>query len=58
MKRPSPALVLSALALFVSLTGFGVAATGSNFILGHSNSANATGAATTRMVKTRLATTA
>ena len=40
MKRPSPALVLSGLALFVSLTGFGVAATGGNFILGSSNTAD------------------
>jgi hypothetical protein len=40
MKRPSPALVLSALALFVSLSGLGIAATGGNFILGQSNTAD------------------
>jgi hypothetical protein len=39
-KRPSPALVISLLALFVSLGGLGVAATGGNFILGQSNSAD------------------
>jgi hypothetical protein len=39
-KRPSPALVLSALALFVSLSGLGIAATGGNFILGQSNTAD------------------
>jgi hypothetical protein len=40
MKRPSPALVLSALALFVSLSGLGIAASGGNFILGQSNTAD------------------
>jgi len=38
--RPSPAFVLATIALFVSLTGFGVAATGGNFILGQSNTAD------------------
>jgi hypothetical protein len=47
-KRPSPALVLSILALFVSLSGLGVAATGGNFILGASNTADAR----TRLVST------
>jgi hypothetical protein len=39
-KRPSPALVIALLALFVSLGGLGVAATGGNFILGQANTAN------------------
>src|SRR5207245_524567 len=39
MHKPSPALVISLLALFVALGGLGVAATGDNFILGQSNSA-------------------
>jgi hypothetical protein len=38
--RPSPALFVGLLALFVALGGVGVAATGDNFILGHSNSAS------------------
>jgi hypothetical protein len=37
--RPSPALVISLLALFVALSGVGYAATGGNFILGQDNSA-------------------
>jgi hypothetical protein len=37
--RPSPATVLSTIALFVALSGRGYAATGGTFILGHSNSA-------------------
>jgi hypothetical protein len=40
--RPSPALVVALLALFVALAGTGVAATGGNFILGQSNSAGQT----------------
>src|SRR5690348_11341760 len=41
MKRPhiSPALVISLVALFVSLGGTALAATGDNFILGQSNNA-------------------
>jgi hypothetical protein len=39
-KRPSPALVIALVALFVSLGGLGVAATGGNFILGQANTAN------------------
>jgi hypothetical protein len=39
-KRPSPALIIALLALFVSLSGLGVAATGGNFLLGESNSAD------------------
>jgi hypothetical protein len=39
-KRPSPALVISLLALFVSLSGIGVAATGGNFILGQLNTSD------------------
>jgi hypothetical protein len=41
-RRPSPALVISIISLFVSLGGVGVAATGGNFILGQSNTANNT----------------
>jgi hypothetical protein len=37
--KPSPALVISLLALFVALGGAGMAATGGNFILGQSNTA-------------------
>jgi hypothetical protein len=37
--RPSPAMVVALLALFVALGGIGVAATGGNFILGATNSA-------------------
>jgi hypothetical protein len=40
--RPSPALVISILALFVALGGVGMAATGDNFILGKPNSASQT----------------
>jgi hypothetical protein len=40
--RPSPALVISVLALFVALGGVGMAATGDNFILGQPNSADQT----------------
>ena len=39
MRKPSPALLVAVLALFVALGGVGVAATGGNFILGQSNSA-------------------
>jgi hypothetical protein len=41
MKRPhiSPALVISLVALFVSLSGTAWAATGGNFILGQANGA-------------------
>jgi hypothetical protein len=39
-KRPSPALVIALLALFVSLSGIGVAATGGTFLLGESNTAD------------------
>src|SRR6476619_6957174 len=41
MKRPhiSPALVISLVALFVSMSGAAWAATGGNFILGQANSA-------------------
>lgn len=38
-RRPSPAAIIALLALFVSLGGVGVAATGGNFILGQSNTA-------------------
>ena len=38
-RLPSPALVVSLLALFVSLGGVGIAATGANFILGRPNTA-------------------
>jgi hypothetical protein len=40
--KPSPAMVIALLALFVALGGAGMAATGGNFILGQSNSANQT----------------
>jgi hypothetical protein len=40
--RPSPAMIVALIALFVALGGAGMAATGGNFILGQSNSANAT----------------
>ena len=42
MRKPSPALVISVIALFVALGGAGMAATGGNFILGKANSATST----------------
>jgi hypothetical protein len=42
MRKPSPAMVVALAALFVALGGVGVAATGGNFILGHSNTAGNT----------------
>ena len=39
-RRPSPAIVISLLALFIALGGAGYSATGGNFILGRSNSAS------------------
>jgi hypothetical protein len=42
MHKPSPATVIALVALFVALGGVGVAATGGNFILGQSNSADKT----------------
>src|SRR6476659_978851 len=46
--RPSPALVISVIALFVALGGTTYAATGGNFILGKANTASAqTGLAST-----------
>jgi Chaperone of endosialidase len=40
--RRSPAIILGLLALFIALGGAGIAATGDNFILGQSNSADKT----------------
>jgi hypothetical protein len=42
MRKPSPALLVAVLALFVALGGAGMAATGGNFILGKANSATST----------------
>jgi hypothetical protein len=42
MSKPSPAMIVAVLALFVALGGVGVAATGGNFILGQSNTADKT----------------
>src|SRR5690349_4974238 len=42
MRKPSPALFIAVLALFVALGGAGMAATGGNFILGKANSATST----------------
>jgi hypothetical protein len=42
LKPPSPALVISCLALFIALGSAGYSATGGNFILGQPNSAGAT----------------
>jgi hypothetical protein len=42
MRKPSAALVISCISLFVALSGVGIAADGGNFILGHSNSAAST----------------
>jgi len=42
LRRPSPALVIALFALFVALSGVGIAATGGNFILGQTNTADAT----------------
>ena len=39
MRKPSPSMIVSLLALFVALGGAGYAATGGNFILGKANSA-------------------
>jgi hypothetical protein len=38
-RRPSAAMIVAMIALFVALSGVGVAATGGNFILGQTNSA-------------------
>jgi hypothetical protein len=40
MRKPSPAMIVALAALFVALGGVGVAATGGNFILGQSNTAD------------------
>jgi hypothetical protein len=42
MRKPSPAMMVALASLFVALGGVGMAATGGNFILGQSNSANQT----------------
>jgi hypothetical protein len=42
MHKPSPAMIVALLSLFVALGGAGMAATGGNLILGKTNSANAT----------------
>jgi len=39
-RRPSPAIIISLLALFIALGGAGYSATGGNFILGRANSAS------------------
>jgi len=39
MRKPSPATIIACIALFVALGGAGLAATGNNFILGQSNTA-------------------
>jgi hypothetical protein len=41
VRKPSPAMIVALLALFVALGGAGMAATGDNFILGQQNSADA-----------------
>jgi hypothetical protein len=41
MRKPSAATIMAAMALFISLGGVGVAATGTDFILGRNNSAKA-----------------
>src|SRR5262245_47552441 len=40
MRKPSPATIIATVALFVALSGAGMAATGGNFILGKQNSAD------------------
>jgi hypothetical protein len=40
MRKPSPAMIVALLSLFVALGGAGMAATGGNLILGQSNSAS------------------
>jgi hypothetical protein len=42
MHKPSPAMIVALLALFVALGGAGIAATGGNFILGQQNMADQT----------------
>jgi hypothetical protein len=42
MRKPSSAMIVALLGVFLGLGGVGVAATGGNFILGQSNSAGAT----------------
>jgi hypothetical protein len=42
MRKPSPALLISIVALFLALGGAGIAATGGGFLLGKSNTADAT----------------
>jgi hypothetical protein len=55
--RPSPAAVIAVLALFLSLAGAGVAATGGNFILGQANTAGAKTALTAGINDKALAVT-
>ena len=40
MRKPSPSMIVALVALFLALSGVGVAANGGNFILGHTNSAS------------------
>jgi len=40
MRKPSPSMIVALLALFVALSGVGMAANGGTFILGHTNSAS------------------
>jgi hypothetical protein len=44
IRRPSPAMLVALLALFVALGGTAVAATGGNFVLGQANTATTTSA--------------
>jgi hypothetical protein len=55
MRRPSPALVISVIALFVALGGVGVAANGGDFILGLANTANGTSSLTGTSAGAQLA---
>jgi hypothetical protein len=41
MRKPSPAMIVALLGVFLGLGGVGIAATGGNFILGQSNTAGA-----------------
>jgi hypothetical protein len=55
--RPSPALVISCISLFVALAGVGVAANGSSLILGQSNTATARTSLTATTSEATLALT-
>jgi hypothetical protein len=57
MRKPSPAMIVALLGVFLGLGGVGMAATGGNFILGQSNNAGAKTALTAGVSDRALAIT-